>query len=105
MDRVCRSSSGIGRDEPSPFHRLPILPPLDRCVAIVLFTAPSLRSDRPPTFDNLSKALRGEAQMRRMVGMRDCLFLSWPHQSFGLYLCLFIVADTVDREVVHAPKK
>jgi hypothetical protein len=39
-----------------------ILPPLDSSAAIVLLTAPSLRSDRPPTFDNLSKALRGEAQ-------------------------------------------
>jgi hypothetical protein len=46
-----------------------ILPPFDSSVAIVLLTAPSLRSDSPPTFDNLSKALRGEAQRGDMVGM------------------------------------
>jgi len=39
----------------------------------VLLTAPSLRSDSPPTFDNLSKALRGEAQRGDMVGMRAWL--------------------------------
>jgi hypothetical protein len=44
-----------------------ILPPFDSSVAIVLLTAPSLRSDSPPTFDNLSKALRGEAQRGDMV--------------------------------------
>jgi hypothetical protein len=37
---------------------LPIHTALDRPIAIVLLTAPSLRSDSPPTFDNLSKALR-----------------------------------------------
>jgi hypothetical protein len=50
-----------------------IVPPLDRCVGIVLLTAPSLRSDSPPTFDNLSKALRGEAKRGDMVDMRAWL--------------------------------
>ena len=35
---------------------------LDVFVTCVLLTAPSLRSDNPPSFDDLSKALRGEAQ-------------------------------------------
>jgi hypothetical protein len=73
-----------------------ILPPLDRCVGIVLLTAPSLRSDRPPTFDNLSKALRGEAQMRR-YGRNASLacFYRGRIRLLGFYLCLFVVADTV----------
>jgi hypothetical protein len=73
-----------------------ILPPLDSSVAIVLFTAPSLRSDSPPTFDNLSKALRGEAQMRR-YGRNASLacFYRGRIRLLGFYLCLFVVADTV----------
>jgi hypothetical protein len=68
---------------------------LDRPIAIVLLTAPSLRSDSPPTFDDLS-ALRGEAQRRR-YGRHTRLACFYRRRIgfLGFYLCLFIVADTV----------
>jgi hypothetical protein len=43
---------------PSPTSSQHLQKALDRPIAIVLLTAPSLRSDNPPSFGNLSKALR-----------------------------------------------